>query len=180
MGPYPPPIFSPRIQNNQKIGLSDEWGGRVLPSPPGGATTVYGSLSVEYDRCGFGGVWKCYVIRRIQELVFNVVLSERSTRVDVGNPPLSQESQIGRASQNDVRNDEFTFLLGPEQVFRAKRFVLRPDYNTPTQFNNDIALVQLDRPAILNSRVSTVCLPSHGYQIPVGSPCVTTGMIMRF
>lgn len=41
--------------------------------------------------------------------------------------------------------------------------------------NNDIALVQLDRPVILNSRVGTVCLPKQDIQVPVGSRCVTTG-----
>ena len=67
------------------------------------------------------------------------------------------------------------FSAGHEQVFTAKRVIERDDYNKPSMINNDIALVQLDRPAILNSRVGTVCLPKQGIQVPVGSRCVTTG-----
>jgi len=38
-----------------------------------------------------------------------------------------------------------------------------------------LALIQLSRPAILNRRVSLVCLPYQGYVIPGGKECYATG-----
>ena len=38
-----------------------------------------------------------------------------------------------------------------------------------------VALIQLNRPAILNSRVKLVCLPNQGYAIPDGKECYATG-----
>eukprot|EP00795_Rhopilema_esculentum_P003393 gene3393-1748_t len=85
---------------------------------------------------------------------------------------------------NYGKHSDFVFTLaehdrfsneGHEQVFRAKKVIERLDYNKPSAINNDIALVKLDRPAILSSRVGTVCLPAQGYQIPVGSRCITAG-----
>eukprot|EP00794_Sanderia_malayensis_P020315 gene20315-22314_t len=73
-----------------------------------------------------------------------------------------------------AEHDRFT-NEGSEQVFTAKKIILRDDYNSPSAINNDIALVQLDRPAILNGKVGTVCLPHKDYQIPVNSFCVTAG-----
>ncbi len=80
---------------------------------------------------------------------------------------------VSKLSPIDIHIFQF-ICTGPEQVFRAKRIILRDDFSSTT-INNDIALVQLDRPAMLNSRVGTVCLPRQGYQVPVGSQCITTG-----
>ena len=41
------------------------------------------------------------------------------------------------------------------------------------------ALIKLKRPAILNSRVSLVCLPSQGYVIPDGRKCYATGKSIK-
>ena len=64
---------------------------------------------------------------------------------------------------------------GTEQTIPARRIFRHPDYNTPSPINNDIALIHLARPATLNSRVQTVCLPSHDYQVPTSSRCYITG-----
>ena len=64
---------------------------------------------------------------------------------------------------------------GTEQTIPAKLVIKHPDYNKPTPINNDIALIQLARPATLNSRVQTVCLPSHDYHVPTSSRCFITG-----
>ena len=64
---------------------------------------------------------------------------------------------------------------GTEQNIPAKRVIYHSSYNKPTPINNDIALIQLARPATLNSRVGTVCLPAHGYDVPTNSECYITG-----
>jgi hypothetical protein len=79
----------------------------------------------------------------------------------------------------------YTILLGAhnrnspeshEQRIRAKKVIVHPQYGQPA-LNNDIALIQLERPATLTSRVSTVCLPSHNFDVPLNSECYITGKL---
>ncbi|KAJ7394106.1 Chymotrypsin-like elastase member 3B [Desmophyllum pertusum] len=63
---------------------------------------------------------------------------------------------------------------GTEQSIPAIRVIRHPNYNTPP-ISNDIALIQLSRPATLNSRVGTVCLPSHDEVVPTSARCFITG-----
>ena len=42
--------------------------------------------------------------------------------------------------------------------------------------NNDIALLELSRPAMLNDRVQPVCLPQPNKEPQAGSTCYITGM----
>ena len=63
---------------------------------------------------------------------------------------------------------------GTEEDIPARRVVVHPDYNTP-YLNNDIALIQLIRPAKLNARVGTVCLPAHHEVVPTSAKCFITG-----
>ena len=42
-------------------------------------------------------------------------------------------------------------------------------------FVSKLALIQLNRPAILNRQVGLVCLPGQGYSIPAGKECYATG-----
>lgn len=65
---------------------------------------------------------------------------------------------------------------GTEQSIRGKRVIKHPSYNSPSPINNDIALIQLERPATLNSRVGTVCLPSHDEVVPPSARCYITGL----
>ena len=65
---------------------------------------------------------------------------------------------------------------GPEEDIPGKRVIRHPSYNSPSAINNDIALIQLERPAKLNARVGTVCLPSHGENVPLSAKCFITGM----
>ena len=64
---------------------------------------------------------------------------------------------------------------GTEEVISAKRIISHPQYNKPVRINNDIALIQLARPATLNSRVQTVCLPSRDDNVPTNSRCFVSG-----
>ena len=53
------------------------------------------------------------------------------------------------------------------------QLITHPQYINVTE-GNDIALLQLDRPAIFNNFVSPICLP-NGEQPAVGEICYATG-----
>ena len=81
----------------------------------------------------------------------------------------------------------YTVLLGAhnrnspqkhEQKIKGKRVIVHPQYGRPL-LSNDIALIQLERPATISNRVSTVCLPSHNYALPLSSTCYITGKNVR-
>ncbi|CAB3982538.1 chymotrypsinogen B-like [Paramuricea clavata] len=89
----------------------------------------------------------------------------------------------GHCISRSTSTSSYTILLGAhnrnspqshEQRIRAKKVIVHPQYGRPT-LNNDIALIQLERPATLTSRISTVCLPSHNFDVPLNSECYITG-----
>lgn len=45
---------------------------------------------------------------------------------------------------------------------------------------NDIAVLTLANPVALSARVSTVCLPQGGQQVPTGTKCYVTGIPALF
>jgi len=51
--------------------------------------------------------------------------------------------------------------------------IFHPQYRSPKQFSNDLALLKLDRPFDLNECVNTACLPAA--EAPVGKTCWITG-----
>ena len=63
---------------------------------------------------------------------------------------------------------------GTEQDIQAKRVMKHENYS-PNTINNDIALIQLSKPATLNARVGTVCLPKHNEMVSTSSKCFITG-----
>ena len=63
---------------------------------------------------------------------------------------------------------------GTEQDLKAIKVISHPNYNNP-RLNNDIALIQLAKPATLNKRVGLVCLPGQDEVVPAGSNCYITG-----
>ena len=65
-----------------------------------------------------------------------------------------------------------------EQDILVKRVIRHPLYYTPYALNNDIALLELEKPVTLNARVGTACLPDLNYELPVNDPgtrCFITG-----
>jgi len=60
-----------------------------------------------------------------------------------------------------------------EQNRWSKRIIKHPDYNSPRQLANDIALIQLESPMEMTDCVGTVCLPSA--DVTPGSKCMITG-----
>ena len=52
---------------------------------------------------------------------------------------------------------------------------MHPQYHHPVPYNNDIALIKLESPVVLNSHVNTICLPQRGVSVPLNSACYITG-----
>lgn len=63
---------------------------------------------------------------------------------------------------------------GTEQDFTIKDIYIHPKWD-PMTTDNDLALIRLDKPATLNSRVNTICLPEDKYQFPPGTKCTISG-----
>jgi len=64
---------------------------------------------------------------------------------------------------------------GDEQVYRAQQAFHHPNWMLPSQLNNDVALIQLDRPARFDNHVQPICLPDSD-EIPlIGTKCYVTG-----
>ena len=76
-----------------------------------------------------------------------------------------------RLGDNDRDKNE-----GSEQSIKTKRLQPHPKFD-PTRLNNDIALLELSKPAILNKRVGLVCLPPQDYDVSVKSNCYITGKV---
>ena len=66
---------------------------------------------------------------------------------------------------------------GTEQVRNVSKLIKHARYNYPSLINNDIALIKLDRPVLLNSHVNTICLPQRGVDVALNSKCYITGKI---
>ena len=66
---------------------------------------------------------------------------------------------------------------GPEQDIRGKRVIVHPQYGRPV-LNNDVALIQLSKPATLNARVGTVCLPAQDEMVAKSATCYITGELI--
>ncbi|KAM8979270.1 trypsin-like [Sarcophilus harrisii] len=63
-------------------------------------------------------------------------------------------------------------LEGNEQFIDAEKIILHPNYNSPN-LNNDIMLIKLKTPAVLNSHVGTISLPKTC--APAGTECLISG-----
>ncbi|KAL0618348.1 trypsin [Plecturocebus cupreus] len=61
---------------------------------------------------------------------------------------------------------------GNEQFINADKIIRHPDYNR-RNLDNDILLIKLSSPAVINARVSTISLPTAC--AATGSPCLISG-----
>lgn len=73
-----------------------------------------------------------------------------------------------RVGEWDVR-----FHHGPEKEYRVKKVHKHPDYQKPSIFNNDIAVLELSAPIQFNRAILPVCLPDK--DVPAGTECYITG-----
>lgn len=63
--------------------------------------------------------------------------------------------------------------LIPYQDFKVKQILFHPHYHEVHQYY-DVALLLLDRPAVLGSTVNTICLPSS-HRDYLSDDCVASG-----
>ena len=68
-----------------------------------------------------------------------------------------------------------SLLIGSEQDFGIKKIYFHHEYNSVTNYNYDVALIHLDRPAILMNGVGLVCLPDDNIEFSPGADCWITG-----
>lgn len=80
------------------------------------------------------------------------------------------------ASYYTIRLGDHNRLVseGTEEDIQAKRVIKHTNYS-PNTIDNDIALIQLSKPATLSARVGTVCLPKPNEMVPTSSTCFITG-----
>ncbi|KAM6897996.1 chymotrypsin-like protease CTRL-1 [Lycodopsis pacificus] len=57
----------------------------------------------------------------------------------------------------------------------VSQIIVHPDYNNNTLYNNDIALMKLQRPVIFTDYIRPVCLASSSSQFHTSTPCWATG-----
>ena len=68
--------------------------------------------------------------------------------------------------------------VSTEQNFDVVKVIEHESYDSPYSWSNDIALLQLSKPAKLGKGVGLVCLPDMSFQLPFDSPnkkCWITG-----
>ncbi|XP_078352104.1 MAM and LDL-receptor class A domain-containing protein 2-like [Oculina patagonica] len=68
--------------------------------------------------------------------------------------------------------------VGTEQDIGVAKIIMHENYNSPLKYSNDIALINLVRPADLGEEVGLVCLPDTGHHLPfdnVNKKCWITG-----
>ena len=68
--------------------------------------------------------------------------------------------------------------VGTEQSFDVVKIIEHEKYNIPYSWSNDIALLQLSKPAEVGKGVGLVCLPDNNFQLPfddLNKTCWITG-----
>uniref|UniRef100_A0A8C2NFE2 Peptidase S1 domain-containing protein n=1 Tax=Capra hircus TaxID=9925 RepID=A0A8C2NFE2_CAPHI len=69
-------------------------------------------------------------------------------------------------------SDQWVVSAGGEQFIDASKIIRHPRYSSWT-LDNDILLIKLSTPAVINARVSTLALPSAC--APAGTECLISG-----
>ncbi|XP_059914224.1 chymotrypsin-like elastase family member 3B [Gadus macrocephalus] len=65
---------------------------------------------------------------------------------------------------------------GPEQSIRVERMIIHPQWNDNcVSCGNDLALLKLEKSAVLNDKVQLACLPPQGTELAHGQACYITG-----
>jgi len=79
------------------------------------------------------------------------------------------EDYVITLGEHDLSKQE-----GTEQIFKPSKIIIHPNWDRKT-VNNDVAIVKLNKPAIINAKVKPVCLPQQGYHQGIDSKCVASG-----
>jgi len=83
---------------------------------------------------------------------------------------LEVEIQLGRHSLAEGSQREKTI-----QVHGVRRIIVHPQYKQSSAHNNDVALIELQKPAQMNDRVKTICLPHKSRPVNAGKECWVAG-----
>ena len=89
--------------------------------------------------------------------------------------------RVGSASDYEIVVGDLHRQLNDttEQKHKVERIVPHPNYDGNT-INNDIALMKLQTPVMMNDHVRTACIPAKSDVIAVGSTCFITGKKFKF
>ncbi|KAK3747290.1 hypothetical protein QZH41_010827, partial [Actinostola sp. cb2023] len=68
-----------------------------------------------------------------------------------------------------------TSTVGTEQDFKVSKIIKHSSYQSHKSYSHDIALLKLDRPALLDKYTNIVCLPESIPDVSAGSGCWITG-----
>uniref|UniRef100_A0A3B4V9X3 Chymotrypsin-like elastase family member 3B n=1 Tax=Seriola dumerili TaxID=41447 RepID=A0A3B4V9X3_SERDU len=71
-------------------------------------------------------------------------------------------------AEHDMKKQE-----GPEQSIMVKKMFIHPKWNDNCV--NDIALLKLEKSAVINDKVQLACLPQPGATLAHNQPCYVTG-----
>ena len=77
-----------------------------------------------------------------------------------------------------IRNDIFLGAHDKKndgEVYDVSKVEMHEDYSSWAGMKHDVAVVKLSRPAKLGKKISTVCLPSQGSRVKIGTQCYVTG-----
>lgn len=86
--------------------------------------------------------------------------------------------RVGEWDLGKEEDCEEGYCAPPVQDFKPELTTPHPEYNKPKRFQNDIALIKLDRPVIENDYVSPICLPFppfHPSAPAIGTAAVVAG-----
>uniref|UniRef100_A0A8C5DZS3 Chymotrypsin-like elastase family member 3B n=2 Tax=Gouania willdenowi TaxID=441366 RepID=A0A8C5DZS3_GOUWI len=74
-------------------------------------------------------------------------------------------------AEHDMNKDE-----GPEQFINVKKMIIHPKWNDNcVSCGNDIALLKLEKNAVINDKVQLACLPQQDAALTHNQPCYVTG-----
>ena len=66
---------------------------------------------------------------------------------------------------------------GTEAEYDVGRILIHGAYSRPFGGMNDIALIKLKKPVVMNKRIQRVCLPGPFEEVSDGTECFITGIL---
>ncbi|KAF3858188.1 hypothetical protein F7725_011389 [Dissostichus mawsoni] len=77
-------------------------------------------------------------------------------------------------AEHDMKTEE-----GPEQSIMVAKMFIHPKWNKNcVSCGNDIALLKLEKSAVINDKVQPACLPQHGATLAHNQPCYRVVLLL--